>query len=357
MFSDVLENPAQAYLRPVQIIGGIGTGKTSTTIRFGESLESKAREKKVNLKHVYANLKLQGSGRTVLYRYLLEKASPEIRTTSLSGDEMLYQLVKYLNSNNMYLMISLDEIEYFMKHASEHIIYDLTRINELSPEKPCGVVGLIIISRGTDYYNLLEKSEISTLGRNYISFPQYSALQIRDILLARSAEAFRKGAVSNDVIEFIANVSADPPVNGDVRYALDLLLYAGNLADNRGSETVALDHVRLVHGKVYHEITSQDILDLPNDEKIVLLALARALRRKKSAYVSFEEIRSNCALLAEELKIKVENIDYAIQDMGDKGIVNVKSIVQIGISDVPTEDLIAYINSIIDRVRSDLNEG
>lgn len=164
-FKDAVEDPTNVYLNPVQIIGGVGTGKTSTSLRFAEDLQSKARDKNINLRYVYANLKLQGSSRTILYRYLLDKTAPEIRTANLSADEMLYQLVKYVESRNLYLIISLDEIDYFMRHTKEHIVYDLTRINELSPEKPYRVVGLIIISRGTDYYNLLEKSELSTLGK------------------------------------------------------------------------------------------------------------------------------------------------------------------------------------------------
>ncbi|MFH0748635.1 MAG: AAA family ATPase [Candidatus Bathyarchaeota archaeon] len=356
IFEDVLEDPSQVYLRPVQIIGGIGTGKTSTTIRFADDLQAKAKERKINLGHVYANLKLQGSSRTVLYRYLLDKAAPEIRTASLSGDEMLHQLVKYLESKDRYLIISLDEIEYFMKHTKENVIYDLTRLNELTPEKICRVVGLIVISRGTNYYNLLDKSELSSLGRIYVEFQPYTPDQIRDILLSRSDEAFKRGAVPDDVINFIAEVTAASPVDGDIRYALDLLLYAGNLADNQGSETLKLDYVRRVHGEVYREITSQDLMDLPDPEKVVLLAVARTLRNKKAAYVSFQDIQSEAAFVSEDLQIKLENLDYAIQDLGDRGMIDIKSLVHIGISNIPTEDLIRYLDSLVDRIKGDLRE-
>jgi len=356
MFDDVLEDPSQVYLRPVQVVGGIGTGKTCTTVRFSETLQEKASDRDINLKHVYVNLKLQGNSRTVLYRYLLEKAAPEIRTASLSAGEMLYQLVKYLDSRNMYLIVVLDEIEYFMKNAGEHIIYDLTRVNELSPEKPCRLIGLVVISRGTDYYSLLEKSELSTLGRTYVEFTQYTSEQIRDILAARLEEAFKKGIVQEDVIDFIADVTAAPPVNGDVRYALDLLLYAGNLADSQGAENVRLDHARRVHGEIYHQITSQDILDLSSHEKAVLLAVARALRGKRSTYVSFEDIQKECVRLSEDLSFKLENVDHAIQDLGYRGLVDIKSLVKIGISDAPVEELVKYLDNLMDRVGSELRE-
>ncbi|RLI33664.1 hypothetical protein DRO66_09855 [Candidatus Bathyarchaeota archaeon] len=356
MFDDVLEDPSRVYLRPVQVVGSVGTGKTCTTIRFADNFQAKARERKINLRHVYVNLKLQGSSRTILYRYILDNAAPEIRTGSLSGDEMLYQLVKYLKNRNMYLIISLDEIEYFMKHTKEHILYEFTRINELTPERPCGVVGLIVISRGTDYYSLLDKSELSTLGRSYINFEPYTAKQIGDILQARSEEAFKRGVLPDEVIEFVTDVTAPPPLNGDMRYALDLLLYAGNLADNLGSDTIKLDYIRRVHGELYHEITSEDILDLPDNEKIVLLAVARALRTKRSAYISFEDIRSACDLASEEFEVKLDKLDYAVQDLNDRGLVDVRSLVQIGISDIPIEELIRYLDNLMERVRSGLNE-
>ena len=356
MFDDVVEDPSQVYLRPVQVVGGVGTGKTCTTLRFLETLREKAEERDINLRHVYVNLKLQGSSRTILYRYLLEKAAPEIRTSSLSADEMLYQMVKYLDNTNQYLILVLDEIEYFMKNTREHIIYDLTRLNELSPEKACRVVGLVVISRGTDYYSLLEKSEMSTLGRTYVNFPQYGSEQIRDILYARQEEAFKRGVVQDEVIEFIANVTASSPVNGDIRYALDLLLYAGNLADNQGTDSVKLDQVRRVHGEIYHQITSEDIMDLPNYEKAVLLALARALRSKRTAYVSFEDIQKECVSLSEDLGLRLENVDQAVQDLGYRGLVDIKSLVQIGISDIPVEDLIRYLDNLMERVRSEIHE-
>ncbi len=356
MFDDVLEDPSQVYLRPVQVVGGVGTGKTCTTMRFTDILREKALDRDINLKHVYVNLKLQGSSRTVLYRYLLEKAAPELRTSSLSADEMLYQLVKYLDSQSIYLIVVLDEIEYFMKNTKEHVIYDLTRLNELSPEKPSKMVGLVVISRGTGYYTLLERSELSTLGRTIIEFPQYTSEQVKDILYARLEEAFKKGGVDDSVVDFVSDITAAPPANGDIRYALDLLLYAGNLADNQGAERVRVDHARKVHGEVYHQITSQDIMDLPGYEKVVLLAVARALRNRRSAYVSFEDIQSECSSLSEDLGFRLERVDQVVQDLGYRGLVDIKSLVQIGISDVPAEELAKYLDNLIDRVRSGISE-
>ncbi len=351
-FEDVLEKTSEVYLRPIQLIGGVGTGKTCTTIRFAESFEERARKRGIDLKHVYVNLKLQGRSRVVLYRYITECVAPEIYSTSLSAEEMLWQLIRYLQNERKYLLLSLDEIDYFLEHTKEHVIYDLTRISELSPGVPCGIVGLIFTARSTKFYEHLERAELSTLGRNRIDFPPYTSKQIFDILERRVEEAFRPGAVSSEVLEYISDVTAAPPVNGDVRYALDLLLYSGNLADNYGVGRVSPEHVRRVHGEVYHIITTEDILNLPDEERMVLLGIARSLRVSESPYVSLRSVRESTAEVCEEHNIKmVTDLDGIVQDLHDRGIIEIKSLKKIGISGVPAKELSEYLDNLIERVK------
>ncbi len=353
LFEDTLDRISETYLRTVQIIGGVGVGKTSTALRFGASFQDKARARKIDLVHVYINLKLQSSGRVVLYRHLLEQGAPEIRATSLSADEMLYQLVKYLTSRGKYLLLTLDEIEYYIRQTKDRIIYNLTRINELAPENPCGIIGIIFISRDKSFHSLLDASELSSLGRTTLEFPPYNVKQIHDILEDRVSEAFRRGTVSGDVLDYIADIAAKPPVNSDIRYALDLLLYAGNLAEEHGEDKVLPEHVRKIHGEIYHQITSGDILELPDDERLVLLGLARALRNRKTPYVAYKDVQECSDLVAEEHGTRIRGVDHLLQDLGDRGIVQIKSLTQIGIADIPTEGLIEYLNSLMERVETD----
>jgi cell division control protein 6 len=339
------------------VFGGVGAGKTSTVLRFGERFQEMAQAKRIDLRHVYVNLKLQNSGRVILYRHLLERAAPEIKATSLSADEMLYQLVKYLKSRGKYLLLTLDEVEYYVRHTKERILYDLTRMNELAPEGPCGVIGLVLVSRNSSFYSLLDPSELSTLGRTTIEFPQYSMRQVRDILDARLKEAFQKGVVSEDILEYVADVTARPPVNSDVRYALDLLLYAGSLAERQGINKILPEHVRHVHSAIHHQITSDDIAELPHEEKLVLLAVARALRSRKTPYVTFSEIQESYDLVVEEYEMNLRSIDHLLQDLSDRGIIQVESLTRIGIGDMPIEMLIRQLNDVLGRPETALGES
>jgi len=357
IFNDSLDKIAETYLRTVQVVGGVGVGKTSTVLRFAAVFQEKARAKNIDLINAYINLKLQNSGRVVLYRHLLEQSAPEIRATSLSAEEMLFQLVKYLISQQKYLLLTLDEIEYYVRHTKERIVYDLTRINELAPQKPCGVIGLIFISRDKSYHALLDQSELSSLGRTTVELRPYTATQIKDILEERVSEAFRRGAVSDDVLEYISDIASQPPVNSDIRYALDLLLQAGNYAHEKGSDRILPEHVRRIHGEIYHQLSSEDLLELPDDEKMVLLGLARALRNRKTPYVPFNEVQECSDLVAEEHGTRIRGVDRILQDLADRGIAQVKSLTQIGIADVPVNQLAEYLKLLTERVKTDVKDN
>ena len=60
LYETALENIQEKYLQPSQLVGPVGTGKTSTAIRFWEMLEEKASKRRIKLKHVYLNGKMEG---------------------------------------------------------------------------------------------------------------------------------------------------------------------------------------------------------------------------------------------------------------------------------------------------------
>ena len=352
LFHSSLDNPSNAYLKIVQITGDAGTGKTCTTLNFSKQVQEQATRLKLSFRPIYSNLKLEGGSRFTLYSTLLEKAVPEIATRSLSPEEMLRELLKFLRKEKRYLLLILDEIDYQVKRTKDHILYDLTRLNEYFPGEPSNILGVILIARNSNWRNQLESAELSTLGRNQIHFTPYTSTQIQTILEQRAELAFRRSAVSTEVIEYIADVTSRPPVNSDVRYALDLLLYAGKLAEQQGTERIEIENVRRVHGEIWHTVTTEDILNLPETEKHILLALANALKQKDASYVNLKEIREAYTLLAEEYGIKPSpDMEELVQDLGDREIIDIRGLTQIGISGVPTETLTSYLDTLIDRVR------
>ncbi|MGC8912245.1 MAG: AAA family ATPase [Nitrososphaeria archaeon] len=147
-FGESLSNPPGAYLKVLSIVGPAGSGKTCSVLKFGERVEGEASKFGRNLRHVYVNLKLHGGSRVILYRYLLEACAPESYSSSLSAEEMLRTMLRTLDEKRRYAVISLDEIDYFIRSSRDtSVVYDLTRLNEVDPRIHCNVVGVIFTAR------------------------------------------------------------------------------------------------------------------------------------------------------------------------------------------------------------------
>jgi cell division control protein 6 len=292
------------------------------------------------MKTAYVNLKLQGGNKYGIYRYLLDRLAPELPAQGLSAEEMLRYLLRYLLENKTYALIILDEIDYLIRTTKDMgIIYDLTRLNEFDHDKSCNVKGMIFIARSTEFYSRLDQAELSTLGRVPMYFPPYSIQQVTDILNSRCLEAFNSRAIGSDIIDEVANITISPHVNSDIRFSLDLLLYAGNLAETQGSGRITLDHIRKVYGQTNASVTIQEIEDLGKNQLFTLLAVVRSLRSKKKHYIGLKEIRTQSTEIAEEFKLRKLDIEDYLDDLGKKKIIDIRSFNEIGVSNMSLDEL------------------
>jgi cell division control protein 6 len=324
----------------MQIVGPAGIGKTSTVLNSSRMLEEQFRRNRLKMKTAYINLKLQGGNKYAIYRFLLEKIAPELPAQGLSAEEMLRYLLHYLAENKTYAFIVLDEIDYLIKVTKEsEIIYDLTRLNEFDPQGPCNVKGVIFIARSKEFYSKLDQAELSSLGRIPIEFPVYSTRQVSDIISRRCAEAFRPKTIGSDIIDKVSEITTSSIIKGDIRYALDLLLYAGNLAESQGTGRVNLDQIRKVHGQIHPSVTSDQIQELSRNQILTLMAVARALRIKNRHYVDLREVRTHAIALCEEHKFKKIEVEEYLDDLRTKNIVEIRSLKEIGIHVVSIEEL------------------
>lgn len=348
-FIDIKDDPDTFPLTVLQIIGPAGIGKTSTVMKFSVILENELKNNKINIKIVYINLKLQGGNKYAIYKYLLNCIAPELPAQGLSAEEMLRQMLDYLNMNNIYSLIILDEIDYLIKISKEiGIIYDLTRLNEFDPSKKCNVKGVIFIARSTEFYEKLDKAELSSMGRAFIEFPTYTIEQVSDILIRRSKEAFKNNVLGTDIIDWIAKIIISPIVNGDIRYALDLLSYAGNLAESEGTGQILLEQIRKINRQIYNGITDEDIKELTNSEKIILLGMIRGLKIKNKDYIDLKEIRIQSLELAEKYKVKKIDVENILDDLAERKIIKIIALKKISLIASSIENLEKVLISKID---------
>lgn len=352
-FLDIKDDSDKFPLTVIQIIGPAGIGKTSTVMKFSDILENELKQSKINIKIVYINLKLQGGNKYAIYKYLLSCIAPELPAQGLSAEEMLRQMLDYLIINNIYSIIILDEIDYLIKISKEiGIIYDLTRLNEFDPSKKCNVKGVIFIARSTEFYEKLDEAELSSMGRAYIEFPNYTIDQVSDILMRRSKDAFQDNVIGTDILDWIAKTVVSPIVNGDIRYALDLLSYAGNLAESEGTEKVLLDHVKKINKQIYNGITDDDVKELSKLQIIVLLGIIKGLKIKNKDYVELKEVRMQSLEIAEKYKLKKLDVEDILDDLATRKIIKIISLKKISLISSSIDNL---EKTLMSRIDSDLD--
>ena len=339
-FRESFSSPERFPLTIMQIVGPAGIGKTSTVLATMRLLEDQFSKNRLKMKVAYVNLKLQGGNKYAIYRFILEKIAPELPAQGLSAEEMLRFLLRYLTENKTFAFIVLDEIDYLIKITKDSgIIYDLTRLNEFDPESPCHVKGVIFIARSTDFYSKLDQAELSSLGRVPMKFPMYNLKQVGDILSKRCSEAFRPRVVGSDLIDKVSELTLSTAVKGDIRYSLELLLYAGNLAESDSTGTVSLEHILKVHSQIHPSLTLDQIRELPKNQLVTLLAVAAAMRMRDKNYVDIREIRSHAIAICEDLKVRKLEIEDYLDDLRMKNIIEIKSLKEIGINSVSVEEL------------------
>ena len=353
IFSSIKNDPDKYPLTILQIIGPTGIGKTSTLIKFANLLQEELADNKISSKIVYINLKLLGGNKYAIYKYILGSIAPELPAQGLSAEEMLRQMIDYLDKTSSYALIILDEIDYLIKISKDiGIIYDLTRLTEFYPTKRCNVKGVIFIARSTEFYEKLDAAELSSLGRVAIEFPTYTINQVSDIIMQRSEEAFIEKVIGPDIIDWIARILISPSVNGDIRYALDLLTYSGNLAENEGTGKILIDQVKKVHQQIFNGITDEDIKELSKGEIVSLLAIIRGIRLKQREYTELKEIEMQAIEIAENNNIKNMDIYDSLDELSAKKIITVQSLKKIFLGSASIDDLEKILVKRLDAIKS-----
>ncbi|MEM4808853.1 MAG: AAA family ATPase [Candidatus Nezhaarchaeales archaeon] len=339
------------YPKCVQVIGPTGSGKTSSCIKLGKLLEQRALRRGLNFKSIYVNLRLEGSSRFMAFKSMVEKVAFEAVSRSLSPDEVLKQFIETLKARKLVALIVMDEVDFHVRRCKETVVYDLTRLHELTFGESTNVLGVVFIARDLNWIKLLDPAERSTLGNIRVLFPPYSKSQVLDILEYRSSEALVPGAVSHEVLDFISDIAVKPPRNGDVRFALDLLLYSGVLAEEQGFDHITIDHVRSVYGKTIESMSLSDFEELSLEEKLVLLLIAKTLSSTTAPYVDLSKVEESSTML-KDLKAKVDlQVNRAVRKLHDKGFIELSGE-KVGILVGPINKLIAVLEDVISREAS-----
>ncbi len=251
----------------VLIYGKTGTGKTATAKYVGKQLEVTGESKGIPCIVLYINCEVIDTQYRVL-AHLANSFNREVPFTGWPTDHVYKEFKEALDTKEQVVIIMLDEVDKLIKKSGDDTLYNLSRINaELNKAK----VSVIGITNDLKFTELLDPRVKSSLGEEEIIFPPYNADQLRDILEQRAISAFKKNALSTEVIPLCAAIAAQE--HGDARRALDLLRVAGELAERQKATMVAEAHVRQAQEKIEVDRIIEVIRTLPTQSKLVLYSM------------------------------------------------------------------------------------
>lgn len=275
------------------LTGSVGTGKTHLSKRFCVEFQKYANSKGKNLEYVIVNCRQRNTASAVLLR-ILTHFDERFPDRGFSITEMLQILRKHIQKRKAHLLVVLDEADVLLKKSGSDLIYSLSRFDEEFVGQKSSV-SMILISQKY-VLDIMDVPSLSTFKRtNIIEFGKYAADELRDIIGDRVELAFHPGMVEDQSVSLIADIASEW---GDARYAIELLEKAGMLADEERSREVTPENVRAAKAETYSTITETKIGELDPHKKLVLLGIAR--RMKREAYITTGEAEKGYAIACEE---------------------------------------------------------
>ena len=252
----------------------------------------------------------------------LESDAEEMEEVPMTGwptDRVYSTFFEAVDYHERVVVIMLDEIDKLVEKSGDDTLYNLSRMNSELDRSRISIMG---ISNDLKFTDFLDPRVKSSLGEEEIVFPPYDANQLRDILQHRADIAFKKDALTDDVIPLCAAFAAQE--HGDARRALDLLRTAGELAERSQAEIVAEKHVRQAQDKIELDRVVEVVRTLPTQSKIVLFAVI-LLEKNGVHNINTGEVFNIYKRLCEEIDADVltqRRVTDLISELDMLGIVN-----------------------------------
>lgn len=212
---------------------------------------------------------------------LVERAADEadveigVPRKGVSTDVKVDRLFEIISSNFDAVVVILDEVDLLLGNrandtpAFSDVIYQLSRTTQFGLED-CDV-SIAALTNDPSFMQDLDGRAFSSFNPEQISFPDYDANQLQDIL-GRRRDAFKDGVLSQGVIRLCAAVGAQD--HGDARQAIDLFRKAGEIANYNDKQEVQEEHVRQAQEEAEREATLSQMQGLSTQKKLALYSTA-----------------------------------------------------------------------------------
>ena len=249
------------------IYGKTGTGKTAVTKYVLNHLEAKAKEYGTSVRFCYVNCRMLGSEYRI-FANLSQSLGLVIPFTGLSVGEVFDRFRICLDTMKTLFIVVLDEIDALIKDRGDHILYELTRINETLGRSKVSIIGISNDLRLKEY---LDPRVFSSLSEEEMIFRPYDASELHNILLERSKLSFNEEVLSESALNVCSALAAAE--HGDARRALDLLRMAGEVAERHTANLITEEHVREAERHIEHNRVVDALKNLTLHSKLVVLSV------------------------------------------------------------------------------------
>jgi cell division control protein 6 len=275
--------------------GPVGTGKTAVAKLFARSFKAALQKHARPFDVAYVNCRSRKSDGLAMLG-IMGHFDPHYPDRGFSVGEMLRDLKRTLERKGSHLLVILDEVDALLKTDGSSLVYDLTRFNSEGGPSWAGV-SLILVSQ-ENVLPLLDPAALSTFKQtNTYEFKPYAAPTLEAIVGQRVELAFVPGAVDGDTVCLVADIVAAQ--SGNARLAIEILQKAGRMADDEGKQVVGPEEVRAAKAYSHDYITTSKLQQMPQHPLLVLLALARRLK-KGGAYARTGEVEASYKVACEE---------------------------------------------------------
>ncbi|QLD85835.1 ORC1-type DNA replication protein [Natronomonas halophila] len=261
--------PAVRGSRPLNVMarGPPGTGKTTAVQKLFDELASVS-----DVDVVRVNCQVDSTRYAVFSRLFEGLFEYEPPTSGISFKKLFGQITDRLVEEDEVLIVALDDVNYlFYEDEASDTLYSLLRAHEAHSGAK---IGVIVVSSDLDL-NVIEEldSRVQSVFRpEEVYFDAYGEREIVDILQERVKRGFREEAVGPQVLDRVAEHTADS--GGDLRVGIDLLRRAGLNAEMRGSTEVNTDDVDEAYEKAKYVHLSRHLRGLSESEAALVRVLA-----------------------------------------------------------------------------------
>jgi cell division control protein 6 len=275
--------------------GPVGSGKTVVAKLFARSFKSVLSKQGRPLEVVHVNCRSRKSDGLAMLG-IMSHFDPHYPDRGFSVGEMLRDLKRTLDRKGSHLLVILDEVDALLKSEGSSLVYDLTRFNSEAGPAWTGV-SVVMISQ-ENVLGLLDPAALSTFKQtNAYEFKPYESQTLESIVQQRVELAFVPGAVEGDTVCLVADIVAAQ--SGNARLAIEILQKAGRMADDEGKQQVGPEEVRAAKAYSHDYITTSKLQQMPQHPLLVLLALARRLK-KGDAYATTGSVEQSYKVACEE---------------------------------------------------------